>query len=37
MYHIHQMLYPMTPKIHARKPKSQIPEAAGGSIWSAEG
>jgi len=27
----------MTPTVHARKPKSQFPEAAGGSIWSAEG
>jgi len=34
MYHIHQMLSPMTPKVRARKPKGQVPEAAGGSIWS---
>jgi len=27
----------MTPTVHARKSKGQFPEAAGESIWSAEG
>jgi hypothetical protein len=27
----------MTPAVHARKSKGQFPEAAGESIWSAEG
>src|SRR6266571_1665190 len=39
VYHKHEMLSHnrMTPNVHARKPKGQIPAVAGGSIWSAEG